>query len=109
MSDDRRVVEKVLKSMAEGVHSEGLPPCPFCGYQPEAVGVVHGDACKIPKKGDFNMCFRCGSVAIHDEEKKTRIPTNDEMAELKRAPAYRDVEEFQEHIRRYGKHRQSGS
>jgi len=61
--------------------------CPHCGRTNQ---VADGPSPESkPEPGDISICWRCGKVSVFAENGSTRLPTEEEAAEIQRDPEIR--------------------
>lgn len=59
-------------------------PCPHCHIENNgALNVMHDEG---PTPGDATICLYCGGWSIFDDDLLMRLPTEDELAEIKAIP-----------------------
>jgi hypothetical protein len=75
--------------------------CPTCGYEMNAASSSEED--KQPYAGAISICLNCGQVLLFTDDLSQRLPTDEEMEDIKAAPAWTGIQSVQIAIRMRGK------
>lgn len=65
---------------------EGIT-CPACGELVDGVQAINDEENPLPKPGDVTICIYCGELLIFDEDGKERVPTEEEINDIKQDKA----------------------
>ena len=73
--------------------------CPSCAHQLDMAADFFTDA--VPREGDISICSACGIILMFGKRRKLRLPTEDELLEMRRQPYWKNLRLQQSAILRY--------
>lgn len=63
--------------------------CPSCAHPLDAAADILTDA--IPRDGDISLCCNCAIILIFGECRRLRLPTEEELLEMRKQPYWKDL------------------
>lgn len=74
--------------------------CPTCGDRNNAASNMEG---YTPHAGAVSICINCGEITVFNEDLTQRIPTEEEMVDIKENGSWAQIQIFQIAIRVRGR------
>jgi hypothetical protein len=78
-------------------HDPNGGACRTCGYDFDSATAVKGDS--APEPGSISICGNCGELAVFEDDRLVREPTEAELAELMASKVWVKVDAAQKLIR----------
>ena len=75
--------------------------CPSCAHPLDMAADFFTDA--VPEEGDISICAGCGIILMFGARRRLRLPTEDELIEMRKQPYWENLRLQQSAILRYRK------